>query len=389
MGKNLLKILALIVILVYLGKLLFSTYKGREETAVVTYGNVVIDFETEAFVVKDEMIIKAPFDGKVEKLAKEGERYSKGEPIFRIYSSSFEEDKLNMLKKVEEKLKEQDFDIPFYQDVKKIDDMIKKEEKNYNEMLKQDEKSAQKILARIEVLKAKKEEILNKAPSVLRTVENLREQKEYLEKYISENSTTVNAPEAGIISFTFDGSERVLNSKNMFNLNVSHLSTVNFDIKKVEGIVKEGDFVCKVVDNFDWYLALILSEEQAGLLKEGSNVKIFISDYPAELRGKIIKIYKGDDKLYVGIVKMIDIYPEFYKKAKIKVKVVLKEYWGMKLPFSAVVTENGEKGVWVLGISSKPVFKKIDIEGTDGRYVILKGVKIYDKVLIPKKGRGD
>lgn len=348
-------------------------------------------FNTKAYIIKDEMIIKAPFDGRVEKLVKEGERVSKGRAILEIYSSSFDEEKLRQLEAVESELKKQDTNIPFYKDLQKIDEMIKKEQDNYKEALKKDAELAKKILRRIDSLKAKKEEILKKGPLVLQNIESLKEQKEYLEKYISDNTVTINSPEAGIISYTFEGVEDILNTKNMFDLKIPKLSNLVFENKEVSGEVKEGQPVVKIVDNFDWYLAVILEDKQASLLKEESGIKILFSDYPNEMRGRVIKVYKGDDKLYVGIIKMIDEYPDFYKKSKADVEIKLKECWGLKIPVSAIAVENGKEGVWVLkNGTSKPVFKEIEIEISDGSYAIVKGLKIYDRVLLQKeRNRGD
>lgn len=391
MRRNIIKILAFMVILAYAGKSVVSVYTEKKDTATVTYGNVILGFNTKAYIIKDEMIIKAPFDGRVEKLVKEGERVSKGRAILEIYSSSFDEEKLRQLEAVESELKKQDTNIPFYKDLQKIDEMIKKEQDNYKEALKKDAELAKKILRRIDSLKAKKEEILKKGPLVLQNIESLKEQKEYLEKYISDNTVTINSPEAGIISYTFEGVEDILNTKNMFDLKIPKLSNLVFENKEVSGKVKEGQPVVKIVDNFDWYLAVILEDKQASLLKEESGIKILFSDYPNEMRGRVIKVYKGDDKLYVGIIKMIDEYPDFYKKSKADVEIKLKECWGLKIPVSAIAVENGKEGVWVLkDRTSKPVFKEIEIEISDGSYAIVKGLKIYDRVLLQKeRNRGD
>jgi len=159
----------------------------------------------------------------------------------------------------------------------------------------------------------------------------------------------------------------------MFNLNPTQLENLNFQSKEISTEVK-GDYpFVKIVDN---------------LLKEGSNVKILIDNYSGELRGKVIKTYKGDDKLYIGIIEMIDEYPNFYKTSKINVKVKVKEFNGLKIPLSSIVQKEGKEGVFVIKNGKVPTFKEVVIKATDGKYAIVEsvdktsGLKIYDEIAV-------
>lgn len=386
--KRLAKIIVILLVIVYISKVGITTFAGKNKTTVVIYGSILIAFNAQGYVIKNEMMINAPFDGKIKKLVPSGEKVSKGTPIVQVYSADFDEEKLHQLDEINRELKNQDTNIPFYSDVQKLDNMIKTEEQNYQNAIQQNSPDADKIQKRIEDLKAKKEEILSKGPIILQRIENLKEQKEYLEKYVEKNAITINSPESGIVSYYFDGSESILNERNMFNLNPTQLENLNFQSKEISTEVK-GDYpFVKIVDNLEWYLALVLNEKQQDLLKEGSNVKILIDNYSGELRGKVIKTYKGDDKLYIGIIEMIDEYPNFYKTSKINVKVKVKEYNGLKIPLSSIVQKEGKEGVFVIKNGKVPTFKEVVIKATDGKYAIVEsvdktsGLKIYDEIAV-------
>ncbi|HAA81595.1 MAG TPA: hypothetical protein DCE09_08670, partial [Thermoanaerobacter sp.] len=217
--KRLAKIIVILLVIVYISKVGITTFAGKNKTTVVIYGSILIAFNAQGYVIKNEMMINAPFDGKIKKLVPSGEKVSKGTPIVQVYSADFDEEKLHQLDEINRELKNQDTNIPFYSDVQKLDNMIKTEEQNYQNAIQQNSPDADKIQKRIEDLKAKKEEILSKGPIILQRIENLKEQKEYLEKYVEKNAITINSPESGIVSYYFDGSESILNERNMFNLN--------------------------------------------------------------------------------------------------------------------------------------------------------------------------
>lgn len=386
--KNLAKIVVVLLVIVYLGKVGITTLANKNKTTVVTYGSISIAFDTKGYVIKNEIMINAPFVGKIKKLVPSGEKVPKGTPIVEVYSADFDEGKLHQLDEVNRELKDQDINIPFYSDVQKLDELIKKEEQNYQNAIQQNNSAADKIQKRIESLKAKKEEILKKGPLVLQKIENLKEQKDYLEKYVDTNVVTINAPDSGIVSYYFDGSERTLHEKGMFNLNPIQLENLNFQSKEITTEVK-GDYpFAKIVDNLEWYLALVLDEKQQELLKEGSILRILIDNYSRELRGKVIKTYKGDDKLYIGIIEMIDEYPDFYKTSKVDTKVKVKEYNGFKVPLSSIVRKEGKEGVFVIKNGKVSTFKEVIIKATDDKYAIVEsadktsGLKVYDEIAL-------
>ncbi|AIS52666.1 membrane fusion protein [Thermoanaerobacter kivui] len=384
--KRIVKIIVILLAIVYISKLAVTTFANKDKVTVVTYGNLVEEFNTQGYIIRNEMVINSPFDGKIKKLVSSGVRVAKGTPIAQIYSADFDEKKLQELEDVTKELKTQDTNIPFYSDIQKLDDMIKKEEENCQNMLKENNSGADKIKKRIEALKAKKEQILSKGPLVLQKIENLKEQKDYLEKYVEKNMITINSPEAGIVSYYFDGFEHIFNEKNMFNLNVRKLKNVDSQPKEVETEIKKDYPFIKVIGNLEWHLAVILNEREEKLLKENSNVKILIENYDYELRGKVIKTYKGDDKLYIGIIDMIDSYQDFYKETKVRVKIILNDYRGLKVPLSAIVKKEGKTGVFVIKNNKYPVFKEVVVKAADDKYAIVEsvdkisGLRLYDEI---------
>lgn len=381
----------MIAVIAYIGEISINTINGREKTTLVKYGNIAQCIKTDGYIIRNEMIITSPFMGKVKKLVSSGVRVPKGTEIVEVYSSTFDERKLKQLDELNKEIKLQSIDNQFASDIKKLDDMINQEEINYQEAVKNNSSLLDKIKKRIDDLKKKKEQIISKSPTFLQKFEDLNRQKIILEQFINSNVSIVNSPQAGIISFYFDGYEDILNLKTMYNLNSKVLDLIAAQPEELGINVKQDGFLAKVIDNSEWYLAVPLNEKDYKLLKEDSNVKILINGSDNELRGRVIKLYKGDDKIYIGIIDMIDIYRDFYKNRKVKIKIIINDYNGLEVPISSIVNKDGGTGVFVVENGKYPVFKGIKIKAQDDKKAIVEsidkisGLRLYDEIAINGK----
>lgn len=391
MKKNIFKFILIVAVIAYIGKIFINTIDGREKTTLVKYGDIVQFINADGYIIRNEMIIKSPFTGKIKKLLSSGVRVPKGTEVVEVYSSTFDENKLKQLDEINKEINSQSVNNPFDSDIKKLDDMINQEEINYQEAVKNNGQNADKIKKYIDDLKKKREQIISKDPISLQKFEDLNSQKIILERFINSNMSIVNSPQAGLISFYFDDYGDILNVKTMYNLNSKIFNSINEQPKEVGTDVTQDGFLVNVIDNSNWYLAVPLNENEYKLLKEGSNIKIQIDGYDDELRGKVIKLYKGDDKIYVGVIDMTDNYRDFYKNRKVKIKIFINDYSGMEVPVSSIVNKDGEKGVFVIKNGKYPVFKGVTIKAQDDKNAIVEsidkisGLNLYDEIAINGK----
>ncbi|MGB9679410.1 MAG: HlyD family efflux transporter periplasmic adaptor subunit [Minisyncoccia bacterium] len=388
MKKKFFIFIIIVFLTIYLGRSFFNTLNNSVETIAAEPADMTISFKGIGYIIKNEMIINAPFDGKINKLLNSGIRVYKGASLAKIYTQNFDLEKLKQLKEVNGELEKQDYNLPFYKDIQKLDNMIKNEENNYKKAVGNKDASAENIRKRIDDLKNKKEVILSKSPLELRKIEDLKEQKKILEDYIDENSNIINAPQAGIISFYFNGYENILNGSNMYNLSLNELDKINNSCNQIETEIKKDKPIVKIIDNFDWYLAIPFTKDKINLFKEDENIKILIDNYPYELRGKIVKTYKDDDNNYICIVRMSDSYEDFYKICKVDLEVIFNNYSGIKVPLSSIVEKDGEKGIFIIKYGNNAVFYKINIKAKDNNYAIIESadpntpIRFYDEIAV-------
>jgi len=95
------------------------------------------------------------------------------------------------------------------------------------------------------------------------------------------------------------------------------------------------------------------------------------------------KIYKKLDNGRL-IFEVIDHFDNLAFQRKVKFKIVKNMEFGIVIPVSAVVVENGEQGVIIKGPEGKQ-FKKIDILYSNAEQAVVEGLKRWEQVLITKK----
>ena len=96
------------------------------------------------------------------------------------------------------------------------------------------------------------------------SLQNLLIQKEDYEKQLSSNSDIVLSPYGGIISYYIDGLEEKLKPEALNNLTKKDLEQLPElkDVSQVNAVKKDSPLF-KIVDNYDWYVAGIVSKELA------------------------------------------------------------------------------------------------------------------------------
>ncbi|WP_434632257.1 HlyD family efflux transporter periplasmic adaptor subunit [Thermoanaerobacterium thermosaccharolyticum] len=389
--KKLFNIFVIIIILLYIGKVSINTISGKDETVPLKYGSLSESIMTYGYIVMDEMSIDSPIDGKLNMIVKDGTRVPKGKEIAEVVSPSFDKEKLVELSSINDKIQyiKNDKSLnPYVKDIESINGQIDELNREYKES--KDSNVTNNIKKKIEDLVSKKEQILKNGPSSIRNLDELYSQKKELEDSISQNLYKIYSPEAGIVSNFFDSYEDILSVNKLFNINNNDINLVKKEPIERTGAVKQGEPIVKLINNYNWYILVVLDNVKSKKLKEGRDVKIdIINDNGQLLDGNIIKMYSISDNSHIAVISMKDAYSDFYKKRKVNINLIINDYDGFIVPNSSIVNENGEYGIYKLGDNDLPVFKEISIKAQNNENAIIESkddsLKMYDQILINGK----
>ena len=268
----------------------------------------------------------------------EGEKVAKGETIFRYYSKN-EEDLKNQIKDLDVKIQQaMDGQTEIYSgDMKILEQQI---EAKLDELSKlndtQEVEESRKQIEELIVKKAKIAGDLSPAGSYIKT---LIEQRSNLEATLNSGSEYITAEESGIVSYRIDGLEETFIPNDFSNLSSQMLEDINI---KTGQTIATSQNSGKVINNFECYIATILSSEKAVQAKEGDIITLRMSNNE-QIKGKIVYKKEQEDNSILFVIKITKNVEQLISCRKISFEVVWWSDEGLKVPNDAILEEDGKK----------------------------------------------
>ena len=261
-----------------------TLYASTLKTTLVEEGFIEDIASSNGVLIKNEKVYRAGGEGKATLYKKEGEKVKVGTLIASISlvsdNSALKEELNGINKKIDslEKVNKNREDIKNDKDknLKTIDGVI--------DQIQKDSMSGE--YANVPILKeelnsqlGKKKDISGDNTLVNNSLENLKERKKELEKEISNNTIKYFSQESGIISYKLDGLEEIYSEKKIDSYTIDDVKKIQGNVIKVDNgnLVKAGDPILKIMDNFNWYLLVSFDNwKDISTLKKGDNVYIRI-----------------------------------------------------------------------------------------------------------------
>lgn len=337
----------IVVVLIVLIVISFIVYKiamliaNPTATFMVEEGSIYQEEDTIGYIIRDEEIVKGEkYKNGMEQIKAEGEKVAKNEPIFRYYSSGEEEleKKISDLdKKIDEAMQDED-SIPT-SDIASLDQQITE---------KLDGLYQETDMKKIKEYKSDVDEYINKKS---RIVGDYSPAGSYLKKLIDERSKyenelnngveKINAPVSGIVSYKIDGYEEILSPDKFDTINKELLESIKI---KTGQIIATSDESGKIISDFNFYIACILSSESSMEAEVGDKVKLrFYSgrEIPAE-----ITYISEEDNDRIIIFEVNQDVQDLISYRKISLDIIWWSDSGKKIPNESIAREQkGENEV--------------------------------------------
>lgn len=212
------------------------------------------------------------------------------------------------------------------------------------------------------------------------SLDSLNQQKDRLLELYNSNIVKYFSREAGIVSYEIDGFEDVFIPKEFENYTYDKLivgKNINKTENNVENVkntsfdVSSGQAIFKIINNFEWYMALKIDDfTDTNQYEVGNSILVELLDSNAELEGRIIKINTSGNKAVI-IVKFNDYLHNNYNLRFPIVNIIHYRKEGLKIPTKVIIEKDGKKGVLVKDISGIVIFKQISILGEVDEYTII------------------
>lgn len=220
----------------------------------------------------------------------------------------------------------------------------------------------------------------------------LSELKAQRDKIIAENniqSTPLIAEVSGVFSSKIDGLEESLGIDKLTGLKPSYINEIYNKNISNETSVEAGKPVCKIINNFEWYLAASIPTEKAALISVGQDVKLRFFDITNNtITGEVTYISPDENGETAIVIKSNRYVDSIYTLSKASVDIIKNQYSGLKIPTDGIRVSDNKTGVYVLrrGIAK---FVNVDVIYSDGKWAIIRegadgtdGIKLYDELIL-------
>ena len=304
------------------------------DTFMVEEGSISEEEDTIGYIIRSEQVVTGEnYKNGMEQIKSEGEKVAKNEPIFRYYSNGEDE--------LEKKISELD---------KKIDEAMQKEEENPSDDIsaleaqiseKLDQLQGETDLTKIREYKKdidsyidRKSRIVGERSPAGSYLKKLIDERSSYENELNEGIEYVNAPVSGTISYKIDGYEEILTPEKFDTINKDLLESIEI---KTGQIIATNSESGKIIDEFNFYIACILSSEISQEAEVGDDVTIRLSS-GKEVPATIEYISKEDNDRII-IFEVNQNIQDLISYRKISLDIVWWSSSGKKIPNESIAKE--------------------------------------------------
>ena len=326
-----------ILIFIYIIYKIIGLIVVPTDIVMIEHGTILNEENAVGYVIRDEKIAKGnnSSNGMIQ-VKSEGEKVAKGSQIFRYAIENEDEinkkiDELNI--KIQEAMTGQTEILPT--DIKAIENQI--ETKIDGLKSKNDIQEISEYKKDINTYITKKSKIAGELSPAGSYIKELIEERESYQNKLTENAEYVNSPIAGVVSYRVDDLEEVLTPDSFENLNKDSLEDLNLQTGQ---IVTTSNEKCKVINNYECYIATILESDEAKEAKLNNKVTLRLSTQD-EVKAKISYIAEQEDKSILIVFEINDCVEKLIDYRKITFDVIWWRYEGLKVPKSAIYYNNG------------------------------------------------
>ena len=346
------RIAAVVVGLVLVGYVGYQGYmllRPKLKTDTVVKTTAYQTLETDGVVFRDETVLSQTTNGHVFYSVLNGSRVARGGKIADTFAT--ENDALS-----QQKLDELDAEIASLESINAQGTTNRANLAAINQQIDDtwlaiSDKAQATSLSGMDELHSRLLTLLNKQQLTVGRVENydarlatLRAQRAALAASFKPATGNLVAPVAGYFIGDLDGYEEYCTTKGVEELTVAK-------VEEALAYTPRTIAPCsgKIVEDYEWYLACVLSLEQAAELKIGSQMEVRMPFVTSEtIPMQVISINRDVSGKAALVLKCTHMDQALSTVRVEKVEIRLKQYDGIRIPDKAIhFNENQEQGVYV------------------------------------------
>ncbi len=326
--NNFFSIYLIIVVLLGVSIYFLNGFLGKIDTSFLEFGELEGVREYTGIVIKDEKIVEADCIGEIEFSYEEGDKVFEAAYLADIHTA--------------------DSTSQIIKEIEMIDSALE----NINSSIAMGSSSEVKYVGYEE--------------SDLLMFKQIYEQALNLGKY------PVFSPVSGFLSYEFDGVEEHFLFEEALDVMPSKftdLEVVPYNTQDLS-YVETHDDLLKVISNYYYYIAFLVSNDDIELYSEGSYIRVRIDGHEDFIYGYIEKINPSNENSVV-VVRFDDYFHRIYNMREVSAQLIHEINDGIIIDKRAVIEKDGLTGIYIVDISNIVKFFPIDIIGENYDFYVV------------------
>lgn len=383
-------LVAAVVMFTYACRADFSPYKKE----IAKTGSYVESVEADALIVRDETIVEKGTTGVLKSFVAQDERVKAYAAIGAVLSGSADSQKIaelnEMNREIEILTRALGENSLLSLDESKIDSTLDTVIENLRySAAKNDLSTAVGLCDSVRVLTQRKAGV-SQSGETSGELEALTARRDALMQSLGGSYKAIYAPVAGLYSSDMDGLEGVLTPQT-----ITEMTPEQIDKYLDKDVTYNPEGLCKIINNYKWYIVFHLAEEECSELQNGKSYSVMFTDLgEAEKVGIVKSIGEKDSQGRCAVTMQFDEHIDnFTTTRRTRVQVIKEKYSGIYIPRSAirVDSETQVQGVWVQN-EVELEFRSIAEVYRDDDFVLVKAgadgqgghknIALYDNIVI-------
>ena len=398
MNSNILRVIkwaAAVFLVMYLIAQLYSAVVVPVTTDTVFSYSSYTGYDTVGFIIRNETVLEDNVSGVLSYEIADGGRVSKGGTVAVSYPTSADADNRVKIEELEQRIAVLER-IQTYNDLNAAD--ITSINRNIHDSIYGVVSATQggkvTVTEHYDTLleyMARRQIVTGEATDFNSLIASLKAQRDGLKASLNDAGARVVSPQSGYVIYSVDGYENAVSVENLQNLNADMLKSIKKD--KVS-----DNAVCKIVSDYEWYIAAAIPFSESLNLKLGNKLtlKTDLQSTP-ELEVTVKHINKQSVQGEAVVVFALDtMNNELALQRQLDITLVYEEHEGLKVDNRAIRFVEGQKGVFVY-LASQVKFLPVEVLWQGENYSIVKQeastdkthLRIYDEVIVKGKNLYD
>lgn len=368
----------------------YSVFINPVTTDTVYAYSTFSGYEATGYIIRNETVVTNSTEGALSFSVEDGGRVAKDGTIATIYKNEQDAENSGRLEQLSKRIELletiQSYNDVNAADIPSINNKIHSALISVVEGTQNGSVDGREDLDRLLEMLNRKQIVTGQLSDFKALIASLKIEKDSLEAAISAPAGILKSPESGYVVCSVDGYEGVVSADTLSELTAEGL-------KELKPSENDSDAVCKIVSDYQWYIACDLPFDESLNLKSGDKVTLMtelVSAPELEVTVKYINKQSVTDSAVV-VFACDTMNNELASTRFLDLTVVYSRHDGLKVDNRAIRKVDGTLGVYVL-IASQVKFVPINILWTGENYSIAerqasdsKVLRMYDEIIVKGK----